>query len=227
MLRLDIILNSADDSPASASEGEMTPKRAEPFHTALSTLRWRLREGAYGPGARLAATEIAEDLRLSPTPVREALSRLAGEGLVEDRRGQGVFVRRLTAADLACLQRLHHALLRIALDHPRRTIEPDPGGPPAGPVEATEHLFARWVAAAGSRALAHTHRKVQDQLGPARRLEPAVFGDLEAEAHGLVAAAGDRSLLQSRVRAFHLRRVRACDQLADLLETRAEGIGPI
>ena len=67
----------------------MPDAQAEPFHVALATLRERLRTGAYRPGVRITAVDLADELRLSNTPVREALARLAGEGLVEDRRGQG------------------------------------------------------------------------------------------------------------------------------------------
>ncbi len=35
------------------------------------------------PGARLSQVELAERLAISRTPVREALRRLAGEGLIE------------------------------------------------------------------------------------------------------------------------------------------------
>ncbi|MFN3487458.1 MAG: GntR family transcriptional regulator, partial [Planctomycetota bacterium] len=60
---------------------------------ALTAVRDRLQSGALPPGARATAVDLADDLGLSTTPVREALSRLAGEGLLEDRRGQGYFVR--------------------------------------------------------------------------------------------------------------------------------------
>jgi DNA-binding GntR family transcriptional regulator len=56
----------------------MAEARAEPFHIVLVGLRERIREGAFRPGARIAATDLADELRLSTTPVREALSRLAG-----------------------------------------------------------------------------------------------------------------------------------------------------
>src|SRR3954462_7955428 len=39
--------------------------------------------GELRPGARLGEVELAERLGVSRTPVREALSRLAAEGLVE------------------------------------------------------------------------------------------------------------------------------------------------
>ena len=60
---------------------------SEPFHVVLRHLRDRLQRGVLPPGAHITAVDLADELRLSTTPVREALSRVAGEGLLEDRRG--------------------------------------------------------------------------------------------------------------------------------------------
>ena len=60
----------------------MPPSR-DSFGLALGALRRRLRLGVDAPGAALPINLIAAELRLSSTPVREALSRLAGEDLVE------------------------------------------------------------------------------------------------------------------------------------------------
>ena len=60
------------------------------FGNALQALRQRLRDGAYAPGAPLVIIELAHELNISATPMREALARLAGEGLIEDRRGVGL-----------------------------------------------------------------------------------------------------------------------------------------
>ena len=203
----------------------MAGVRAEPFHVALASLRERLREGAFLPGARITAVDIADDLRLSTTPVREALSRLAGEGLIEDRRGQGFFVRPLSAPDVADLYRLSLAHLLIAQEPHRKS--PRPGPPPvsaedppaADPVRSVERLFARWAAEAGSRALLSTFRIVQVQLGAVRRLEPLVFDDLDTEADRL-AALGElapRPERLSALRQFHSRRIRMAEALAALL----------
>lgn len=203
--------------------------RPEPFQLALQSLRDQLRDGVFLPGARITATEIADKLRLSPTPVREALARLSGEGLLEDRRGQGVFVRHLMAADIADLYRLSLAHLLIAQD-PRRpqlsrraAAEGDElTDGPADPVRDIERLFATWVAEGAGRVLASAHHLLQVQLGPVRRIEPLLVPDLADEARGLEAvrpreAAGDRL---HRIRQFHIRRVRLADRLAVQLAGR-------
>lgn len=198
--------------------------RIEPFQVALASLRDRLRDGALAPGARIAASEIAADLRLSATPVREALSRLAGEGLLEDRRGQGFFVRAMSAMDIADLYRLSLAQLSIAHDPNRPALRaPSPAPPGAAvltdPIRAVERLFADWVAETGSLALNAAHRATQIQLGPVRRAEPDLLPDLLEEAARLQGAdlreAGGVRL--AAVRRFHMRRIGLADRLAGVL----------
>jgi DNA-binding GntR family transcriptional regulator len=55
-------------------------------------LRTRILRGDVEPGRRLAQAELADELGVSRTPVREALRRLTGEGLVEFRTNYGFSV---------------------------------------------------------------------------------------------------------------------------------------
>jgi GntR family carbon starvation induced transcriptional regulator len=50
---------------------------------AVKQLRKAILTGEYQPGARLRMAELADRLQVSPTPLREALQRLASEKLVE------------------------------------------------------------------------------------------------------------------------------------------------
>ena len=53
-----------------------------------------IRNGSYPPKSRLPSeAEMAQQFGVSRTVVREAVSRLKSEGLVESRQGSGVFVR--------------------------------------------------------------------------------------------------------------------------------------
>lgn len=53
-----------------------------------------IRGGTYPPKSRLPSeTEMAQQFGVSRTVIREAVSRLKSEGLVESRQGSGVFVR--------------------------------------------------------------------------------------------------------------------------------------
>jgi GntR family transcriptional repressor for pyruvate dehydrogenase complex len=52
-----------------------------------------IRNGSYSPGSRLPAEgEMATRFGVSRTVIREAVSRLKAEGLVEARQGSGIFV---------------------------------------------------------------------------------------------------------------------------------------
>src|ERR1700674_5857732 len=55
-------------------------------------LRRELTSGTYRPGDRLREDEIAERLRVSRTPVREALGRLVARGLVVPSGSRGLVV---------------------------------------------------------------------------------------------------------------------------------------
>lgn len=64
-------------------------------------LREAILTGALEPGTRLRAEALAERLRSSRTPVREALLLLAQEGLVQIEPRRGATVRAFDAADLS------------------------------------------------------------------------------------------------------------------------------
>ncbi|MFF3392697.1 GntR family transcriptional regulator [Streptomyces sp. NPDC002669] len=67
---------------------------------ARRAVRERIIDGSYAQGARVVEREIAEDLRMSRVPVREALRALVEEGLLDLLPHSGVRVRRLERADV-------------------------------------------------------------------------------------------------------------------------------
>jgi DNA-binding GntR family transcriptional regulator len=66
----------------------------------LASLRELILDGDLRPGTRLGEVELADRLGVSRTPVREALSRLAAEGLVEVAPNRGARVATWTVAEL-------------------------------------------------------------------------------------------------------------------------------
>lgn len=48
--------------------------------------------GELPPGSRLSNRALAQEMGISPIPVREAISHLQSEGLVDHRHGEGAFV---------------------------------------------------------------------------------------------------------------------------------------
>lgn len=73
------------------------------------TLRDLLRTGSIGPSERLQEVTLATQLGVSRTPVREALARLASEGLVESD-GRSFAVPGLTSEDLGDIYALRSLL---------------------------------------------------------------------------------------------------------------------
>jgi DNA-binding GntR family transcriptional regulator len=67
---------------------------------AARSMRESILSGRLPAGARIAAEDIARQLSVSRTPVREALSRLAAEGLVELSPNRGARVASWTTEEL-------------------------------------------------------------------------------------------------------------------------------
>jgi len=76
---------------------------------AYQHVRVMLTRGDLAPGQRLVTRTLAEDIGVSLAPVREALHRLATEGLVEHVPGAGAFVRNPDRQDLEELYVLRDA----------------------------------------------------------------------------------------------------------------------
>ncbi len=75
-----------------------------------------IRSGQYPPGRRLREEEVGESLRLSRTPVREALRRLEAEGIVEHRPRIGAIIRQLSHAEVVELYEMRIVLERTAAE---------------------------------------------------------------------------------------------------------------
>ncbi|WP_329343443.1 GntR family transcriptional regulator [Streptomyces sp. NBC_01352] len=87
----------------------------------FDNLHERIVSGALAPGDRVDPTEIAEELGVSRTPVREAILRLDSEGLVNRLPYRGVVVTGIdlrVAEEIAAL-RIHMETLATRLAVPR------------------------------------------------------------------------------------------------------------
>jgi DNA-binding GntR family transcriptional regulator len=160
-------------------------KRAPPLAEQIyHRIRHQLRTGAFAPGERMVESSLAQQLSVSRSPVREALSRLAADGLLESR-SSGFQVIRPTRQDMAEIFEM------------RRLLEPPAARQAAGASDAilTEDLAARleqaraaaqnddftafaeanyefraaWVARVPSRRLRDSILRFDDQAGFVRR----------------------------------------------------------
>ncbi len=151
-------------------------RQRDPFGDATASLRKALEHGL-APGQHLSVADIAAALRLSTSPVREALFRLCGEGLVEDRRGLGYFTRAAPAEDIIGLLDLEAAHVRLAAagaDVPQLREGSD---------EAVELWIELLLEGCESQPLVESLQRIRRRLAPLRRLNgpTTVIDDGERE----------------------------------------------
>jgi DNA-binding GntR family transcriptional regulator len=89
-------------------------QRASGAQLVYGELRERILNLSLEPGARLHEAELAAELRVSRTPLREALRMLLAEDLVEQLPTGGMLVRRLDLQDMRELYAVRAALESLA-----------------------------------------------------------------------------------------------------------------
>jgi DNA-binding GntR family transcriptional regulator len=198
---------------------------------AYSALRAGILTGRHGFGERLGEIEIADELGLSRTPVREALRRLGSEGLVEVLPNRGARVRTWTAQDLEETYELRAVLEGLAarraaarIDEPMLaeldalagrmvTVDPSLGHRPAGQFDELAALNGQFhtviTTAAGSAHLAATLGGLVQLplvMQTYRRYTPAALARSHAHHREIVDAlrAGDGAWAESVMRSHVL-----------------------
>lgn len=159
-------------TPASADALTQTDRAYQALRSAI--VRCEL-----DPGARLRVEELSQMLGVSSSPLREALSRLAGQGLVTSVENRGFRVAPLTLEGLTDLTRVRLIVEREAL---REAMD-----------NGDDAWEARLVAAAHSLGL------VEQRMGPGPLALDEDWSARHREFH-LATYAGARSpLLQAMV----------------------------
>lgn len=106
-------------------EPEATPRTRAYLH-----LLSGLCTGGYRPGETIRIADVADELRLSGTPVREALCRLAGARLVDDRHREGFRMSQMTSDEVGAAYRLEeqlYAAMMADLRSPAAALSPSQG----------------------------------------------------------------------------------------------------
>jgi DNA-binding GntR family transcriptional regulator len=78
-------------------------------------LKYMIDEGVLVPGRKIDKFELSEMLGVSQTPINDALSRLTGERLIEQRSRQGYFVHAYTWEELMPIYELRAGLEGMAI----------------------------------------------------------------------------------------------------------------
>jgi DNA-binding GntR family transcriptional regulator len=116
-----------------------TSMQATLAEKAYQHIRRMLIENELSPGQRLVTRTLAEQIGVSLAPIREALNRLATEGLVEHLPGAGAFARKVDQQDLDELYVLRDAIESCAAAEAAKYAS-------AGQLEELDALVDVWQA---------------------------------------------------------------------------------
>lgn len=79
-------------------------------------IRERILRGEYKIGEKIKENQLATELRVSRTPIREAFKQLESEGLMEYIPNRGCFARGFTKQDLQDIYSVRKALEQLAVE---------------------------------------------------------------------------------------------------------------
>ena len=159
-------LGKAARRPAPDASGE-GPKNLT--DRAYEVVRRLILQRELSGGEVLVEGRLAERLQMSRTPLREALLRLEGEGLLVRANARSYAVRRITASHyFQCLQvreRLESQAVSLAMGHvPADMVQRlrndilslDTSQPGSSPWHAADEIHGRFARASGNAMLAET-----------------------------------------------------------------------
>jgi DNA-binding GntR family transcriptional regulator len=165
-------LRSLDSAGDSLSDGVVVP-----------ALREAIVEGVLAPGSRLSEVQVAKQLNVSRTPMREAFAQLEREGLVTILPRVGAYVRSVTLRDVEEIYTVRAALECLAvqlasermtplgaaqldevINAMRASVEADDA---AAYVDALDRFYTIVMTIADNRTLQQNHASL---IGPVRRL---------------------------------------------------------
>ena len=151
----------------------------------FDVLREKILTRGFVPGDRLDVRALAAQLGVSPTPIKDAVTRLSAQGLVEIRPRSGTFVAELAVEAVAETFEIRRALECLAAEHVVARLTPDLTKrfetivtalerPVTSERERVEHerknseLHSLLVQSSGNRRLAELYRSLNAHLTIAR-----------------------------------------------------------
>jgi DNA-binding GntR family transcriptional regulator len=179
-------------------------RRATLAEQAYEELQAQISTGRLPAGRRLLADELASQLAISQTPVKEALAQLERDGLVESEARHGSVVRRFTAEDIAEIYEARILIETHAIG----------AGVKAGRNTAA---FLASLQATYEAQQAHAERRNTEDLAEAIRLDRAFHEALVSLGANRTMAGWHRMLLRQTqtIRSYSLERY-------DIARARAE-----
>lgn len=190
---------------------------------------------AFPEGKRIYLEPIAEDLNVSTTPVREALNRLAAEGLVIKAPRKGflamslasdkllghyemtklLLVHELEELDADARSRLskHEAIAEVLFKLNRRDIKN-----PEALAAYTAEIFRQFAALSGNTHVVHSINRANDHLHYIRTVEYSRLPDIQGELIMLceLLLGGHHEELVKTVQSYHDTRIELLPELFEL-----------
>jgi len=143
------------------------------YHQVYKHVLGEIMAGRLAPGHTLRETDLAALLKVSRTPIREALRKLAADGLVELRLNRSAVVRRLGPEQLAHIYQVREALEGMACE------------------------------LACGRLTAADLARLEELAAGVQAKEPASYHTFDVELHRLVAARSGNPVLAREIAKFH------------------------
>lgn len=191
-------------------------------------VRRALQSGRYLPGQRIDPAALASEFRTSPTPVRFALYRLVGEGLVVDCARSGLYVPLPTEVAMRDLYDWMERLLLMACDlapasQPAGVPAREPATGEDDVVKLTWKLFDHMAAATRHQSLHRAVKQSNDKLAPVRRAKQGLLEDPFEEYLTLLKPWNrcDMACVRQALRNYFMRRHQLVPRIVDLLNERS------
>lgn len=182
-----------------------TPSLSQFDHSGLNDkvydrVRAALLSGELAPGQKLSLNSLSEQLGVSRSPVHQALTRLATEGLVDVRSRRGYFVTPITAKEVTegydvrlalelmaaeravgTLERPELDRLRTAFEAAQETMSPDRPWDLRAYIHANQRFHRLHLDLAGNEALSTIYGGLAVSLLMERVMADLEFADLSTE----------------------------------------------
>lgn len=185
------------------------------------------------PGQLLQIGVLADELGVSTTPVREALTRLAAERMIMSVPKRGFFARTPSEDDILGLYSVNQTILDAAVMRWPETSAPVVSAEVAAEVPVqdrsaeqlarqTGELFLQVATRSGVGEFAEIVRNMNDRLHHARVLECEIVPNVFVEMGRMATLVGgnDRAQLREALKAYHDERVRLVSAISKELLLR-------
>jgi DNA-binding GntR family transcriptional regulator len=191
-------------------------------------VRRSLQSGRYTPGQRVDPGRVANEFKISPTPVRFALYRLVGEGLLADHARNGFHVplpNEVVLRDLYdWMERLLLMACRMVSDTEQISATSPPEAASEDLVKQTWKLFDTIARATGHRSLHQAVKCTNDRLAPIRRAKQELIQHRSEELAelDLYWKARDMPSLEGALRTYYRKRVQLVPTIVADLSDRSD-----